>query len=117
MKERERQAKAAEIDLDKRKGELLRDEEIQFEEYANKVVTEAIDNGRTPYPLMKAAQEGSGGGRGPKFVGKRGLRPSYLVGDTTGVQLPNYSNGTVNGSHTKIYGSPGDSRKRLGFTW
>lgn len=117
MKEREQQAKEAELDLDKRNGELLREEEIQFQEYANKVITEARNNGRNPYPLMKAAQEGPGGGRGPKFEGKRGLRPSYLVGDASGVQLPNYSDGTVKGSHTKIYGNPGDSRKRLGFTW
>ncbi|XP_058940424.2 cilia- and flagella- associated protein 210-like [Pocillopora verrucosa] len=117
VKEREQQAKEAELDLDKRNGELLREEEIQFQEYANKVITEARNNGRNPYPLMKAAQEGPGGGRGPKFEGKRGLRPSYLVGDASGVQLPNYSDGTVKGSHTKIYGNPGDSRKRLGFTW
>lgn len=103
--------------MDKRNGALLRAEEAQFQEYANKVISEAKEHGRNPYPLIKAAQEGPGGGRGPKFEGKQGLRPSYLVCDGTGVQLPNYSSGTVQGSHTKIYGNPADSMKRLGFTW
>ncbi|KAJ7375299.1 hypothetical protein OS493_002047 [Desmophyllum pertusum] len=114
---RGQQFRTAELDLDNRNGALLRAEEAQFKEYANKVIKEAKDNGRNPYPLIKAAEEGPGGGRGPKYEGKQGLRPSYLVCDGTGVQLPNYSNGTVQGSHTKIYGNPGDSRKRLGFTW
>ena len=91
--------------------------QIQFQEHTNKVITKAKDNDRNPYLLMKAAQERPEGGRGPKFLGKRGLQPSYLVGDATGVQLPNYSNGTVKGSYKKIYGNPGDSKKRLGFTW
>ena len=117
LKDRTHKARVAELDLDNRNGALLREEEVQFQEYANKVIAEAKANGRNPYPLIKAAQEGPGGGRGPKFEGKQGLRPSYHVCDGTGVQLPNYSNGTVQGSHTKIYGNPGDSRKRLGFTW
>lgn len=117
QKDRAQQARAAEFDLDNRNGALLKEEEDQFQEYASKVIAEAKAYDRNPYPLIKAAREGPGGGRGPKYDGKRGLRPSYLVCDGTGVQLPNYSNGTVQGSHTKIYGNPGQSRKRLGFTW
>ena len=117
LKDRAQQARAAELDLDNRNGALLKEEEIQFQEYASKVIAEAKAHDRNPYPLIKAAREGPGGGRGPKFDGKQGLRPSYLVFDGTGVQLPNYSDGTVEGSHTKIYGNPGHSRKRLGFTW
>ncbi|XP_029192450.2 coiled-coil domain-containing protein 173-like [Acropora millepora] len=117
LADQKQQQRASELDLDKRNGEYLQAEEIQFQEYANKVISEAKEHGRNPYPLIKAAQEGPGGGRGPKFEGKQGLRPSYLVYDGTGVQLPNYSNGTVQGAHTKIYGRPADSMKRLGFTW
>lgn len=117
LTDQKQQLRASELDLDKRNGEYLQAEEIQFQEYANKVISEAKEHGRNPYPLIKAAQEGPGGGRGPKFEGKQGLRPSYLVYDGTGVQLPNYSNGTVQGAHTKIYGRPADSMKRLGFTW
>jgi hypothetical protein len=95
----------------------LMDEETQFQEYAAKVIKNARDRERNPYPLIKAAREGPGGGRGPKFEGKNGLRPSFLVRDGTGVQLPNYSTATVQGQHTKIYGDPRKSRKRLGFTW
>ena len=117
LKDRAQQARAAELDLDNRNGALLKEEEAQFQEYANKVIAEAKAHDRNPYPLIKAAREGPGGGRGPKFDGKQGLRPSFLVCDGTGVQLPNYSNGTEQGSHTKIYGNPDHSRKRLGFTW
>ncbi|XP_020602636.1 coiled-coil domain-containing protein 173-like [Orbicella faveolata] len=117
LKDRAQQARAAELDLDNRNGALLKEEEVQFQEYASKVIAEAKAHDRNPYPLIKAAREGPGGGRGPKFDGKKGLRPSYLVCDGTGVQLPNYSDETVQGSHTKIYGNPGHSRKRLGFTW
>ena len=117
LKDRKHQLRAAELDLDKRNEALLRSEEVQFQEYANKVISEAEENGRNPYPLIKASQEGPGGGRGPKYEGKQGLRPSYLVCDGTGVQLPNYHSGTVQGSHTKIYGRPAESMKRLGFTW
>lgn len=117
LADQKQQLRASELDLDKRNGEYLQAEEIQFQEYANKVISEAKEHGRNPYPLIKAAREGPGGGRGPKFEGKQGLRPSYLVYDGTGVQLPNYSNGTVQGAHTKIYGRPADSMKRLGFTW
>ncbi|XP_068669866.1 cilia- and flagella- associated protein 210-like [Montipora foliosa] len=117
LTERQHQQRASELELDNRNGELLRAEETQFQEYANKVISEAKEHGRNPYPLIKAAREGPGGGRGPKFDGKQGLRPSYLVYDGTGVQLPNYSNGTTQGAHTKIYGHPADSMKRLGFTW
>jgi len=117
LKDQKHQHRVAELDLDKRNEALLRAEEVQFQEYATKVISEAKEHGRNPYPLIKAAQEGPGGGRGPKFEGKQGLRPSYLVCDGTGVQLPNYSSGTVQGSHTKIYGNPAESMKRLGFTW
>ena len=117
LKDRKHQLREAELDLDKRNEALLRSEEVQFQEYANKIISEAKENGRNPYPLIKASQEGPGGGRGPKYEGKQGLRPSYLVCDGTGVQLPNYHSGTVQGSHTNIYGRPAESMKRLGFTW
>ena len=113
----ERKSREVNLEGDRRNAASLKAEEDQFQEYASKVISEAIANGRNPYPLVKAAQEGPGGGRGPKFEGKQGLRPSYPACDGTGVQLPSYSNATVKGAHTKIYGNPGDSRKRLGFPW
>lgn len=116
-KERNVKEQEAELEKDKANAKIIEAEEQQFQEYASKVIKSAVDRGRNPYPLVKAANEGPGGGRGPRFEGKNGIRPSYLVNDGTGVQLPNYSDATVSGHHTKIYGNPGESRKRLGFTW
>ena len=45
------------------------------------VISEAKNQGRNPYPLVKAARAGAGGGRGPQFEGKGGIRPSYLTSD------------------------------------
>ena len=45
------------------------------------VISEAKAQGRNPYPLMKAAEAGAGGGKGPRFEGKGGIRPSYLTAD------------------------------------
>ncbi|EDO49042.1 predicted protein [Nematostella vectensis] len=116
-KVRKEQEKVSDLKTDLANDMLLREEELQFQEYAQHVISEERKRGRNPYPLIKAAQEGPGGGRGPKYEGKNGLRPSFLVSDGTGVQLPNYANATTQGSHTRIYGDPGKSRKRLGFTW
>lgn len=101
----------------KANAKAIETEEKQFQEYADQVIKSAKERGRNPYPLIKAANEGPGGGTGPRFDGINGIRPSYLVCDGTGVQLPNYSDATVGGHHTNIYGNPGQTRKRLGFTW
>ena len=73
LKDRAQQARAAELDLDNRNGALLKEEEIQFQEYASKVIAEAKAHERNPYPLIKAAREGPGGGRGPKLTASKGF--------------------------------------------
>lgn len=103
------------LEVDKNNKELLVKEEEIFQNYADKVITNATDNGRNPFPLIKAAREGPGGGRGPKFEGNAGLRPSYIVADATGVQLPHYLKDESVGN--RVYGHVGKSGTRLGFTW
>ncbi|KAK3731515.1 hypothetical protein QZH41_008548, partial [Actinostola sp. cb2023] len=117
LKVRESQLRKNDLLIDAKNEKSLQVEERQFQEYSASVIQNAKKRDRNPYPLIKAAQEGPGGGRGPKFEGKNGLRPSFLVCDGTGVQLPNYSTATSTGHHTQIYGNPEKSRKRLGFTW
>jgi len=107
--------KNEQLDVDQRNKELLVKEEEIFQNYADKVITNATENGRNPFPLIKAAREGPGGGRGPKFEGNAGLRPSYIVSDATGVQLPHYLKDESVGN--RVYGHVGKSGTRLGFTW
>jgi len=101
---------------DKKNEELLGLEEVQFQEYAQKVIGHCANGGRNVYPLQKAAQEGAGGGRGPVFDGKGGVRPSYMVADQSGVQMPNYQRGTTDETKQRIYGN-GHTNKRMGFVW
>jgi len=101
---------------DRKNEELLEVEEQQFQEYANKVITHCRKGGRNVYPLQKAALEGAGGGQGPVFRGKGGVRPSYMVQDQSGVQMPNYQRGTTDEVKEGIYGN-GCTNKRLGFVW
>ena len=54
-------------------------EEVQFQEYTGNMVAAARTRGAPTQPLVKAAQAGAGGGRGPVFTGKAGVRPSYQV--------------------------------------
>lgn len=105
------------LEVDHQNEKLMAEEEAYFQKYANKVLSE--QKGKDPsgnhFPLIKAANEGPGGGRGPRFKGKSGYRPSYIVCDSTGVQLPTYSQDTA--ARSKILGRPGQSFKRLGFNW
>ena len=107
--------KNEQMEVDRRNKELLIKEEEIFQNYADKVITNAEENGRNPFPLIKAARKGPGGGRGPKFEGNAGLRPSYIVSDATGVQLPHYLKDESVGN--RVYGHVGKSGTRLGFTW
>lgn len=94
---------------------LIVEEENQFQNYAKQVIDAAEKAGRNVYPLLKAGREGIGGGLGPMYGG---LRPSYLVHDESGVQMPNYVNGTT--QNIKELNDTSDiqlSKKRLGFTW
>ncbi|CAG2250811.1 HNRNPABD [Mytilus edulis] len=82
--------KQKELALDRANLELIAMEEEQFQEYATKVIDHCEKGGRNVYPLRKAAQTGAGEGVGPKFEGKGGIRPSYMVSDKTGRQMPHY---------------------------
>ena len=93
----------------------LVEEERIFQEYADKVIEEAKSRDRNPFPLIKARTEGPGGGRGPKFEGNGGMRPSYIVADGSGVQLPHSTKDEE--TYKKAYGHVGKSNTRLGFTW
>ncbi|OWF35640.1 coiled-coil domain-containing protein 173-like [Mizuhopecten yessoensis] len=102
--------------LDKANMELLKIEEDQFQEYAGKVIEHCERGGRNVYPLRKAAQAGAGGGCGPIFNGKGGIRPSYMVSDKSGKQMPHYQRDTTEETKKTIYGKSG-SKKRLGMVW
>jgi len=103
-----------EIESDIRSMEALVKEEVVFQDYAAKVLDDAKSTGRNPFPLLKALTEGPGGGRGPKCEGNAGLRPSYIVADATGVQLPHYTKDET--IYNRVYGHVGKSTNRLGFT-
>lgn len=105
------------LNFDIENAKLIREEETKFQEYASKVLTEQKikDPLGNHFPLIKVANDGPGGGRGPRFDGKSGIRPSYIVCDSSGVQLPNYSHDVT--IRCKIQGEPGQSFKRLGFNW
>lgn len=110
--------KGAEIAYTKQNEALMVKEEDVFQEYAKQVIESVTNAGCNPYALKKAAQIGTGGGRGPVYSGRGGLRPSYLVQDTSGVQLPAYQNDTTQ-QIKGIYDS-GDiqhAKRKLGFTY
>ncbi|XP_055959435.1 cilia- and flagella- associated protein 210 [Patella vulgata] len=102
--------------LDKANVELLGLEEKQFQEYAQAVIKHCKEGGRNVYPLKKAAQEGAGGGCGPIFAGKGGIRPSYMAADRSGNQLPNFQGATTDEVKLTIEGK-GTTKKRIGFVW
>ncbi|OCT63568.1 coiled-coil domain-containing protein 173 [Xenopus laevis] len=108
----------ADIQYAKQSELLLAKEEEEFQDYANQVIDVVTRAGRNPYALKKAAESGTGGGHGPVYTGRGGIRPSYLVHDTSGVQLPSYKNGTT--QEIKGLYDSGDiqhGKRKLGFTW
>ncbi|KAG5283659.1 hypothetical protein AALO_G00044540 [Alosa alosa] len=96
-------------------GLLVSEEERQFQQYAKRIIATAKEAGRDPGLLQRAAREGIGGGLGPIFGG---VRPSYLVQDDTGVQMPSYVGAAS--QDIKELNETTDiqkAKKRLGFTW
>ncbi|XP_053554386.1 cilia- and flagella- associated protein 210 isoform X2 [Bombina bombina] len=110
--------KQAELKYAKQNEKCIAKEEEDFQKYAEQVIDSVTKAGRNPYPLKKAAQSGIGGGRGPVYNERGGIRPSYLVQDTSGVQLPAYQNDTTH-QIKQIYddGDIHKSKRKLGFTW
>ncbi|XP_004428269.2 PREDICTED: coiled-coil domain-containing protein 173 [Ceratotherium simum simum] len=107
-----KQAKQAELEYCRLTEALAAEKEKEFQDYAREVIElESESTNKYIYPLVKAAQEGPGGGRGPVFVDRGGLRPSYQANDITGVQLPFYN------SQGSKYNNFQKSKGRLGFTW
>ncbi|XP_008589423.1 PREDICTED: coiled-coil domain-containing protein 173 [Galeopterus variegatus] len=107
-----KQAKQAELDYWRLTEELVAEKEKEFQDYAREVIElESKSTNKYIYPLVKAVQEGPGGGHGPVSVDRGGLRPSYQANDITGVQLPFYN------SQGSKYNNFQKSKGRLGFTW
>ncbi|XP_006902177.1 PREDICTED: coiled-coil domain-containing protein 173 [Elephantulus edwardii] len=107
-----KQSKEAEINYCRLTEAIAAEKDKEFQNYAREVIeSESQSTKKYIYPLVKAAQEGPGGGRGPVFGHRYGLRPSYQVNDATGVQLPSYSS---QGSKCNDFQK---SKGRLGFTW
>ncbi|MCI4378613.1 hypothetical protein PGIGA_G00217950 [Pangasianodon gigas] len=107
--------KNQEQEFEEKNAELIAEDENQFQNYAKHVIQKASEAQRNTSLLRKATKEGIGGGLGPVF---RGIRPSYLVQDQSGVQLPSYACSTTQG--IKELNETTDfqkAKKRLGFTW
>ncbi|XP_048455327.1 protein CFAP210 isoform X2 [Rhincodon typus] len=110
--------RAAELEHKQKSLALIEMEKKEFEEYAQQIIDAATKKGRNVYPLLKAAHQGIGGGRGPVLIEEGGIRPSYQVKDTSGVQLPNYKRSTTE-EIKNLYDKCDiqKSKKSLGFTW
>ncbi|XP_044098226.1 coiled-coil domain-containing protein 173 [Neovison vison] len=107
-----KQEKQAELEYYRLTEALVAEKEKEFQDYAREVIElESESTNKYIYPLVKAVREGHGGGRGPVFVDRGGLRPSYQANDVTGVQLPFYN------SQGSKYSNFQKSKGRLGFTW
>ncbi|XP_065107478.1 cilia- and flagella- associated protein 210 [Paramisgurnus dabryanus] len=112
---RENRTKKEEQNFVMKNTSLTVEEEHEFQKYAKHVIETAGRAGRNTYPLMKAAREGIGGGLGPIFGG---LRPSYIVRDESGVQMPKYVSGTTQSiKELNETSNIHQAKKRLGFTW
>ncbi|XP_019582949.2 cilia- and flagella- associated protein 210 [Rhinolophus sinicus] len=84
-----KQAKQAELEYWRLTEALMAEKDKEFQDYAREVTElESDSTGKYIYPLVKAAQEGPGGGPGPVCMDRGGLRPSYQANDAIGVQLP-----------------------------
>lgn len=107
-----KQLKEEDLDYWRLTEALAVEKEKEFGKYAREVINfESESTKKYTYPMVKAVQEGVGGGRGPPFVGRGGIRPSYQVNDATGIQLPFYN------SQGSKYNDFQKSKRRLGFTW
>ncbi|KAM9487155.1 cilia- and flagella- associated protein 210 [Clarias gariepinus] len=107
--------KKQEQEFETRNAELIAEDEKEFQNYAKQVIQKASEAQRNTSLLRKATKEGIGGGLGPVF---KGVRPSYLVQDQSGVQLPSYACRSTQGIKDLHETSDiQESKKRLGFTW
>ncbi|XP_021491247.1 cilia- and flagella- associated protein 210 [Meriones unguiculatus] len=106
-----RQLKEEDLEYWRLTEALAAEKEEEFQKYAREVIAcESESTKKYTYPLVRAVQEGVGGGHGPPFVGRGGIRPSYQATDATGIQLPFYNSQGSKFDFQK-------SKRRLGFTW
>merc|ERR1712053_57285 len=113
---KERIAIDNELNCDAKEKEARHLEELEFQKYAEDVISRAKQQNKNTFPLIKAAMPGDGGGHGP--VDAVGSRPSFQSTDAYGVQLPTYQKGSTDA--VKKYYSPNDmahAKKRFGFVW
>ncbi|KAM9347659.1 cilia- and flagella- associated protein 210 [Symphorus nematophorus] len=112
---RHQQLRREEHEFEEKNTQLTAEEESQFQQYSRHVINAAAEAQRNVFPLCKAAREGFGGGSGPVYGG---VRPSYLVQDRTGAQLPKYvSVATQAIKKLNDVVDIQDAKMRLGFTW
>ncbi|XP_037644822.1 coiled-coil domain-containing protein 173 [Sebastes umbrosus] len=111
----QQQLRREEHEFGVKNAELIAEEENMFQQYSQKLIRAAAEAQRNVFPLCKAAREGIGGGCGPV---SGGVRPSYLVKDRTGAQMPKYVSGaTQNIKKLNEAVDIQDAKCRLGFTW
>ncbi|KAI3356228.1 hypothetical protein L3Q82_017472, partial [Scortum barcoo] len=112
---RQQQQRREEQEFEARNAEFIAEEERQFQQYSQGVIDAAAEAQRNVFPLCKAVREGIGGGLGPASFG---VRPSYLVQDQTGAQMPKCVSGATQ-NIKKLHEAVDiqDAKRRLGFTW
>nr|XP_020452097.1 coiled-coil domain-containing protein 173 [Monopterus albus] len=112
---RQERLRREELGFEAKNKELVAEEENQFQQYSQHIINTAVETQRNVFPLYRAAREGIGGGLGPVFGG---VRPSYLVQDRSGAQMPNYVSGvTQNIKKLNEAVDIQEAKRRLGFTW
>ncbi|XP_053343353.1 cilia- and flagella- associated protein 210-like [Clarias gariepinus] len=105
--------KTQEQDFHMKYADLITEEERQFQDYAKLMIQRARETQRDTMLLHKAAKEGFGGGHGPVFDG---VRPSYMVQDPTGAELPSYwCNSTQTIKELNESTNIQDAKEQLGF--
>ncbi|XP_074550428.1 cilia- and flagella- associated protein 210 [Halichoeres trimaculatus] len=110
---RDQQQRKDEYKFLAKNAELMAEEDSKFWEYSQQVINAAAEDQRNVFPLLKAARERCGG---PGVFS--GARPSYLVQDSTGAQMPKYTSG-VTQEIKKLHEAADteDAKRRLGFIW
>ncbi|XP_054471948.1 cilia- and flagella- associated protein 210 [Anoplopoma fimbria] len=112
---RHQQLRREEYEFEVKNAELLAKEENQFQQYSQNIISAAAEAQRKVFPLCRAASLGIGGGHGPV---SSGLRPSYLVQDLTGAQMPKYVSGATQSiKQLNEAEDIQDAKRKLGFTW
>uniref|UniRef100_A0A8C6UNB5 Coiled-coil domain containing 173 n=1 Tax=Neogobius melanostomus TaxID=47308 RepID=A0A8C6UNB5_9GOBI len=112
---KQKQQKQDHVEFEAINDQMRAGEEYEFQLYAKDVIRAAEEAKLNVAPLYKAAREGIGGGAGPAF---NGVRPSYVVQDSSGAQMPSYISGATQNIKTLNEAvNIEHAKKRLGFTY